>query len=528
MSEIVNDTSTNEEDVSTAPLTSSKPPVNNRAKYSFGRKVIMIPLNEESVNEITIQRYLPYILRLHAYNKADCIRFDKIYRGNTHIFDKIREVDTDKKNTIVSENHAFYMVEFKKGQMYGDPLKYSCVDDSVSTDDITYLNKYMTDQMKSSKDIVNGENVFKCGNSYRMVLPKTYNKIKISDLKKDSPFTITNLDNESTFVVYSKNFEHKKLFAGVITTMDSPEPNKTQYEILIYSRTHTYKFRCSSLNPEWDNIDFKSKKEHFIGHIPIVEYYTNSARLGIVEIVETILDAVNDTSSDSVDNINDYVNSILAIYNMTIDRETKKEIDANRAISLKTTDPNRPADAKYLVNALNQTDVMVKYEALVKVAYNIVGVPIPTTKSTSGGDTGDARELGGGWESANIVANQHEEPLKQGERMVLEIALSICRKIPKCPVNELYPSDIAINFNRTNRNNLLSKMQSLKYLVDMDMPLETALNIVNVVSNPHEVALEWQKHKDKKQMELQQKEEEGFKRQLELQKQSKQVTSTQE
>lgn len=525
MSEYVNDTSTNEEDVSTAPLTSGKQPVNYRAKYSFGRRVIMIPLDEESVNEITIQRYLPYILGLHALNKADCKRFDDVYRGNTHIFDKIREIDTEKKNSIVSENHAFYMVEFKKGQMYGNPLKYSCVDDSVSTDDITYLNKYMTDQMKSSKDIENGERVFKNGNSYRMVLPKTYNKIKNADLKKDSPFTITNLDNESTFVVYSKNFEHKKLFAGVITTLDSPKPNEVQYEILIYTRTHTYKFRCNSLNPEWDAIDFKSKKEHFIGHIPIVEYYTNTARLGIVEIVETILDAVNDTSSDAVDNINDYVNSILAIYNMTIDRETKKEIDANRAISLRTTDPNRPADAKYLVNALNHTDVMVKYESLVKVAYNIVGVPIPTTKSTSGGDTGDARELGGGWESANIVASQHEEPLKQGERMVLELVLNICRKIPNCPVNELYPCDIAINFNRTNRNNLLSKMQSLKYLVDMDMPLETALNIVNVVSNPHEVAIEWQKNKDKKEISLQKKEEINFQRQQAL---KNKVTSTQE
>lgn len=517
MSEILNETSNSEDDLSTAPLTSNPPPINPRLKYSFGRKVIMIPLSEESVNEITIQRYLPYILRQHSCNKADCIRFDRVYRGDTHIFDKIRENDSEKKNSIISENHAFYMVEFKKGQMFGNPIKYSCVDDSISTDDITYLNKYMNEQNKSSKDIENGEKVFKYGNSYRIVLPKAYNKIV--NLEKQSPFTITNLDNESTFVVYSKNYEHKKLFAGVITTIDSPYPDRVQYEILIYTRTHSYRFRCFSLNPEWDMIDFKSKNKHYLEYIPIIEYYTNTARLGIVEVVETILDAINDTSSDAVDNINDYVNSILAIYNMTIDRETKKEIDENRAISLRTTDPNRPADAKYLVNALNQTDVMVKYEALVKVAYNIVGVPMPTTKTTSGGDTGDARELGGGWESANIVANQHEEPLKQGEKMVLEIVLNICRKIPNCPVNELYPSDIAINFNRTNRSNLLSKMQALKYLYDMNMPLEAALNIVGVVANPHEVAIEWKNNVDKKSNEM--------KLQQETQKQNS-ITSIQE
>lgn len=328
-----------------------------------------------------------------------------------------------------------------------------------------------------------------------MVLPKSYGTV--NNILKESPFKILNLENETTFVVYSSNFEKKKLFAGVITTVDSPDPNKTEFEILIYSRKNTYRFRCQSLLPEWDKIDFISKRSHYIGYIPIVEYYTNTARLGVIDVIETLIDAVNDISSSSVDNIDDFVNSILAIYNMEIDKDTKKDIEDNKAISLKTIDPTRPADAKYLVNALKQSDVMVKYEALVKVAYNIVGVPQPTTKSTSGGDTGDARELGGGWENANIVAKQNEEPLKQGDSLILEIILNICRLMPGCPIDELYASDIAINFNRTNRNNLLSKMQALKYCYDMNMPYEMALNITGITANSHEAAIEWENHSNK-------------------------------
>lgn len=475
-----------------APLTSGKKEnsINPRLKYRFGRKVISIPLDEESINEVTLQKYLPCILSTHQINAADCRHFEDVYKGNTHIFDKIREINPDNKNTIINENHAFYMVEFKKGYMYGNPIKYSCVDDSISTDDIVYLNKYMLNQNKSSKDIENGEMVFKCGNSYRMVLPKKYGKV--GNILKESPFEIINLDNKTTFVVYSKNFKRKKLFGGIITTIDSPNPNDVQYEIMIYTRTHSYRFKCYSLTTTWENIDFISKKRHYLEHIPIVEYYTNTARLGVIEIVETILDAVNDVSSDSVDNVNDFVNSILAIYNMEIDKDTKKDVDENKAISLKTTDPSRPADAKYLTNALQQADVMIKYEQLVKVAYNINGVPQPTTKTTSGGDTGDARELGGGWENANTIAKQNEEPLKQGESMVLEIVLSICRKLHNCPIKELYPCDIDINFNRMNRNNLLVKTQSLSNLINMNMPLEIALNITGLTANPHEVSIEWQ------------------------------------
>ena len=87
--------------------------------------------------------------------------------------------------------------------------------------------------------------------------------------------------------------------------------------------------------------------------------------------------------------------------------------------------------------------------------------------------------------------------------MCLEIMLSICRKMPNCPVNELYPCDIEINFNRTNRNNLLVKTQSLQNLISMNVPKEIALNIVELTSNTHEVALLWEKEEEKvKSMKL--------------------------
>ena len=59
---------------------------------------------------------------------------------------------------------------------------------------------------------------------------------------------------------------------------------------------------------------------------------------------------------------------------------------------------------------------MQKYEALIKVAYSIVGVPQPTTQSTSGGDTGEARNLGGGWANASVVADNEEIMLKESEK----------------------------------------------------------------------------------------------------------------
>lgn len=181
---------------------------------------------------------------------------------------------------------------------------------------------------------------------------------------------------------------------------------------------------------------------------------------------------------------------------------TYRQVMKNKAMILKTNDPNKQADAKYLVNALNLGDVQTKYDALVSLAYCICGVPLATTQSTSGGDTGDARELGGGWSNADNIAKQEEKGLIEAEKEMIDICLSICKKTPECPVNELDSSDIKVVFNRSNRDNLLVKMQSLKYAYDMNMPKEASLNIVGITSNSHEVAHEWEEiDKEKKQSE---------------------------
>ena len=212
-----------------------------------------------------------------------------------------------------------------------------------------------------------------------------------------------------------------------------------------------------------------------------------------MEVVESILDAANMISSNEVDNVIDYVNSILLVYNQKISKQSMDGVLENRAMQLNTTDPSRPADAKYLVNALNHGDVMQKYEALIKVAYSIVGVPQPTTQSTSGGDTGEARNLGGGWASASVVADNEEIMLKESEKNMLEICLAICIKHPSCPIKTLDITDIEINFNRNRNDNLLVKTQSLQNLYSMNVPKEISLNYVGISANSHEDAQAWDK-----------------------------------
>ena len=463
--------------------------------YRFGRQVITIPVSKETLNEKKISKHLDYILKTHAQNIADYEHLHDVYTGKSKIWEKSRKYsESGDENIIINENHPFSMVEFKKGYMFGDDIKYSCTDNMNCTDDITYLNKYMKEQKKKKKNIDLAEDVYVAGSALRITLPKS--NARLLDLTKNAPFEMYNLEYVNSFVVYSSNYKKEKLFGGIITALGT---DLEESEIIIYSDRDIYCYKCTGSKYALTIPIFQWKKPHYLGLCPISEYKLNKSRIGIVEIVESILDGVNMISSSSVDNIVDFVNSILVVYNVEMNGDDYKLTKDNGLLILQTNNPNKPAEAKYLVNQLNHGDVMVKYEALLKVAYDIVGVPQASQNTTSGGDTGQARLLGAGWSRADIVGKQDEASLSEGDMENLEVILSICHKHPDCPINEVSVEDIEITFNRNRSDNLLVKTQSLQTLVGMNMPKETALGITGLVADNHEVAAAWDKLVEEKE-----------------------------
>lgn len=462
----------------------------------YGRKEIRIPLSADQVNAQTIKEYLPYILQIHDKNAAEYKYLKGVYKGEQDILKKKRkysEQDDDKvANYKTVENHPFSMVEFKKGFVYGNGVKYSSTE-GVSTDDISILNKYMKDQRKSSKDIDQSEDIYIAGAANRLVLPKT--KKDKYDIKKQAPFNIYNLDYERSCVVYSLDYKHEKLFGMLITNLEV-EPYLKR-KLTIYTKDMFYEFEyytepaSGPTNSGEIKIECKKHAPTPLGIVPFVEYKLNKSRIGIVEITKPLLDSVNVLSSNVVDNIVDYVNSILAIYNMDVKEGDAEIIKEQGILPLQTNDPSKPADAKYLVNALDFQGVISEREARTTVAYNIVGVPLASASFTSGGDTGQARMLGGGWSRAEVVANQDILSLSEGERDMLEICINICNKHPECKVNDIDVNDIQITFTFNKSDNLLVKTQSLQTLHAMNFPKEAALKVVNVVSDSHEVAKQW-------------------------------------
>lgn len=442
-----------------------------------GRKRIEIPLFPQEVTKENLESYLPTIMTAHIKNLEDIKYLKNYYKGLQPITAKLKE---EGANSVVVENHAYAIVDFKTGYNFGEPIKYAVSNEAVSTDDISELDKYMRCLNKETLDSEMGEELYTCGVARRIILPSVEANAK-------TPFDIYNLKSENSEVVYSSSIENMPLFGIVITPKHFTNVDVPEYDLTIYTEKEVYTYEYSTMPI------FKAVEPHFMQRVPFVEYKINSAYLSPIEVVHTLLNAVNSLESYSVDNVIDFVNSYLVFYNVAqIDKEDKEAMDSTKSITLQTNDPNRPADVKYLINAMQHGDVNVVYENLVKVAYDIVGVPRTSTTITSGGDTGSARLLGGGWTKAEQIAKKEEKFLKRAERELLDICLSIANVNPNAKINELESSDIEITFNRTRHDNLQSRIQALAQLHEMKMPNEAALNIVGVVADTHEVAMAWE------------------------------------
>ena len=456
-----------------------------------GRGKIEITEQSYEINRNNLVDILNDIMPLvvKAHTEADYLNAYRL--GSQPILSKKRESEEDvNKNNIVVENHALKLVNFKTAYLISDGFKYSQTDDKV-TDDVSTLNKYYIDQNKVPKDYALATWMYTAGTAYRLIRPVPKPKIDTLDLRGDSPFDIVNLDNDKTFVAYTTAIGGGAALSGyVVQTKDD------EYSFTIYTDEKIFTFKTNSKETIPGNVKIKEVANP-LGYNPIIEYPLNEARIGVVDVAYSMLNAINVISSNQVDDVVDFVNSILVLYNVNVDPEKMKALRELGAMEVNDKNPQSPAKVEYVANQLSHSEVNETVDRVVRTLYDIVGVPIASGQVTSGGDTGEARKLGNGYESADLIIKLEEGYFTQSERAALKIELNICKTLSNCPINELLSSEIQINPTRHNLDNILSKTQALTMLDQIGFPEEAALILTSLGANPHELAALWKQNKQK-------------------------------
>ena len=352
----------------------------------------------------------------------------------------------------------------------------------------------MESEDKSSRDKELAEWQYICGTAYRWA------DVDNEDEEDEAPFEVRVPDPRRTFVVYNSGIKGEQLFSGYYSYFsdriqsDDGQEYISKYRIItIYTDSFMCEFKESYGNFELidqempiNDTEFVKVKEYPLvvkGH-RIIEYPLNQARLGLIELVMTGLNALNRIKSDDLDGIDQFVQSLLVFINQEVDLDTFKALVEAGAIQVTSSDTQKPADVKLLTSQLLHSETKIVTDDLYNNILTICGVPRLNDKP-SGGDTGQARLLGEGWTMADERAKQDELSFKKSERQFLKLILEICKY--KSKIKKLRISDIDIKFTRNKSDNLLVKTQGLMNMKQAQVSPDIAFTICGLFSDPNDV-----------------------------------------
>ena len=484
-------------------------------KGLHGRQKITLPMKKADFVKgdvvKNIMTYLPYVLRVHNYNKGQIDYLYNYYKGIQPILAKEKVVRPDI-NHIVLENHAYEFVNFKKSYIFGKPIQYvykGAKEGEKIEDEIVALNTFMENISKTSEDGELAEWQYICGTGYRY--------IDKGSAEDNSPFIMSCPDPRETFVVYSNSIKEEVLFSGFVTYKSNlfgaiPLSNASANNNLSFDKVITIytddfyielesfqeagieRYRPIPKNTGIEGIPPVEKYPLVIKGNRIIEYPLNNARLGLIEVVMSLFDAINQVKSNDVDDIDQFVQSLLVFINQEVEPEKFKELIKLGAIEVNSADASRPADVKLLTSQLSHSETKVVTMDLYQTALRIAGIPI--NAGSSSGDTGNAKSIGEGWTMADARANQDEQNFKKYEKKALKLIIDICKENnigikakdgKTLSIKELSPLDIDIKFTRNKSDNLLVKTQGLLNMMSCQIEPQIAFETSGLFSDPNEV-----------------------------------------
>lgn len=451
-------------------------------------------------------------LKIH-YENSDEIRYLKDYHnGIQNILNRTKEVRPDVDNKVVI-NYANTFTRDIIGYTYGKPMQYVARrsdEDGTIKDEVRLLNDYAELNDKSASDQEKATNASIYGISHRAVFARKTN----SD--DEAPYYYLNLDSENTFVAYSSQLDREPVFA--CTYMKSYGVNDDNYTLFtVYTMDNIYVYKVPfSSSSSYDsyiretisegNIVRGFPKENPLGMIPIIECENNQFRMGHWETAITLMDAINKTASDSVNDVEQFVNAILVAVNAEFSEEQMKNVKENKYAEIKSFQ-GLNADLKYIQAQLDGASVEQLRQYLEDCLRAVVGIPDRKTRGGGGGDTGDAVKLRDGWADMEVVARTTETFNKKSEKKELKIILSILKGLKKITKTSMINVDIKYPRNKTD--NLNSKVTAYAALLNTEtVAPNDALDIVDITSDNAEVVArgeEYWKNKKQENFEEQQK-----------------------
>lgn len=410
-----------------------------------GRKRIII---EKEINRNTLLEILSEAMSIHQTNVNEFKYLINYYKGKQDILKRSSESAgyNSSINNRVVVNYAYSSSRDIVGYLFSKSTQYVCkdIEHRKEVEQIAELFNYengaLVDHEAATLASITGM-------SYLFILPS---KELLSDYMPDIPVINYAPDIMTTFIVQSARVGNPAVMAVMYYT----DKENTYYTC--YTDTTIYKFTSKgnysfNINPKM-NVEI-TEEPNPIGMIPVIMVRNNQFMLGDFEVGISVLNAINQLSSDTLNDIENVIKSLLVVIGAEITGEVVDKVKKNRILNLISGTEKEQLDAKFIYQQLDAQGMQNIREYLEEAYKQIIGIPDRKTRGGGGGDTGDAVKLRDGWADIEIVARVKEQYFVSAKLKQVAVAAQIMKKL-----------------------NLLNKDFSTKY-IDIKLPRNTLDNL---------------------------------------------------
>lgn len=414
----------------------------NNTAINYGRQRILVDYTE--VTSQNVIEILEKAEKIHEKNASDCDYLIQYFLGEQDIL-KREAASTSNTNNKVVVNYALPITREIVGYTLGSPVEFVARGDKQ--EEVQIINDSYDYESVNTTDMCAAIYASICGVGYYITLPST-------EITKDNtpeiPLVVDYLDPRSTFVVQSNVIGTPQLMSCTII-----ETEEVTYHICY---TDTNRFIV-------ENMEKVTTESNPIGKDPITMLENSIFLTGDWEQAIGVMNATNLVASDSLNDIEGTIRSLLVITGTEFEEgkesESLSNIKSNRLLTLVSPAGNN-VDAKFISPQLDSIGVQNIREYLDEARNIITG--IPDRDNNTGGDTGTAVLNRNGWTDIEIVARFKEMFIKKARKRQLEIGLEILKRL-NIVGDDMRVLDVEITIGRHTTDNLSTKATAFSTLV---------------------------------------------------------------
>lgn len=451
-------------------------------KIHYGRQRII--LDFEEVTPANVVDVLNKALYIHGQNRRDCEYLIKYFLGDQDILYRPSPENSNVNNRTVV-NYAYPITREIVGYTFGNAIEF-VAKQSEKQEAVTKISDMFEYEGSYYYDICNAIYGSICGVSYAITLPSP-------DITKDNtpdvPFIVDSLDPRYTFVVQANTIGNPQIMSCTIIVR---KDGKKEY--ICY--TNKYKMTVT------DGMKRIVTENNPIGLDPITMIENSLFLTGDWEQAISVMNAANLVTSDSLNDIEGTIRSLLVVLGAEFDEEDDadlKKIKKNRLLTLFSATGGN-VDAKYISPQLDSNSVQNIREYLDEARNIITGIP-DRESNGNGGDTGLAVQSRNGWTDIEIVARLKELFYLKGKNKQLGVTLAILRNLGLLET-DLKVMDIDVKPKRHTLDNISAKTTAFSTLVATgELATIDALELSSLTNRPAEMVERGKQAKKERQEE---------------------------